>query len=188
MVTCTISPPCVLLLPAIHQYGFGFLTGTVWNPKTKVYSILPEIWGTLYSSVFALILAIKFGLAAAVFLAEGFVGDSIFALLKVVKLQFHPLWGKRPAQADNLFRNLIELLAAIPSVLYGLWGIFVVIPMIKASLPLASRRIGLDSAFRYRSQRTRNVSGRNRALDHDLADDYCDQPRRVGRVPRGAYL
>jgi len=89
MVTCTISPPCVLLLPAIHQYGFGFLTGTVWNPKTKVYSILPEIWGTLYSSVFALILAIKFGLAAAVFLAEGFVGDSIFALLKVVKLQFH---------------------------------------------------------------------------------------------------
>jgi phosphate transport system permease protein len=117
-------------LPAIHQYGFGFLTGTVWNPKTKVYSILPEIWGTLYSSAFALLLATAFGLAAAVFLAEGFVGDSIFALLKVVKLQFHPLWGKLPAQADNLFRNLIELLAAIPSVVYGLWGIFIVIPMI----------------------------------------------------------
>jgi len=58
-------------LPAIHQYGFGFLTGTVWNPKTKVYSILPEIWGTLYSSAFALLLATAFGLAAAVFLAEG---------------------------------------------------------------------------------------------------------------------
>lgn len=134
-------------LPAMHQYGLGFLTGTVWNPNTKVYSILPEIWGTLYSSTFALILATAFGLAAAIFLAEGFVGDAIFALLKVVGLQFHPLWGKLPAQMDNLFRNLIELLAAIPSVVYGLWGIFVVIPMIRPACHWLHAELGWIPLF-----------------------------------------
>lgn len=118
-------------LPAVRQYGLGFLTGRVWDPNKKQYSILPEIWGTLYSSVLALILGTSFGLAAAVFLAEGFVADYVFALLRIFKLQFHPLWGRMPEQVDNLLRNLIELLAAIPSVVYGLWGLFVVIPLVR---------------------------------------------------------
>ncbi len=79
--------------PAIQRYGFGFLTGEVWDPHKKIYAILPEIWGTLYSSVLALILGTAFGLAAAVFLAEGFVADGVFALLRTVKLQFHQVWG-----------------------------------------------------------------------------------------------
>jgi phosphate transport system permease protein len=121
----------IAALPAIHQYGLGFLTGKVWDPHKKVYSILPEIWGTLYSSVFALILGTAFGVAAAIFLAEGFTADGVTAVLKVFNLQFHPFWGKLPEQAENLLRNLIELLAAIPSVVYGLWGLFVVIPLIR---------------------------------------------------------
>lgn len=134
-------------MPAIRQYGFGFITGTVWDPHKKVYSILPEIWGTLYSSVFALILGTAFGLAAALFLAEGFVADGVFALLKVMKLQFHPVWGKLPAQVDNLFRNLIELLAAIPSVVYGLWGLFVVIPMIRPACNWLHAELGWIPLF-----------------------------------------
>jgi phosphate transport system permease protein len=137
----------IAALPAIQQYGFGFLTGRVWDPHKKVYSILPEIWGTLYSSVFALILGTAFGLAAAVFLAEGFVADGVFALLKIVKLEFHPVWGKLPAQVDNLFRNLIELLAAIPSVVYGLWGLFVVIPLIRPACNWLHTELGSFPLF-----------------------------------------
>ena len=81
--------------------------------------------------MFALILGTAFGVAAAIFLAEGFMADGVIALLKIFKLQFHPFWGKLPEQAENLLRNLIELLAAIPSVVYGLWGMFVVIPLIR---------------------------------------------------------
>jgi phosphate transport system permease protein len=117
--------------PAMQQYGFGFLSGQVWDPNKKVYSILPQIWGTLYSSVFALIFGTAFGVAAALFLAEGFTADAVFALLKLVGLQFHPFWGKLPEQVENLLSNLIELLAAIPSVVYGLWGLFVIIPLIR---------------------------------------------------------
>src|SRR5208337_4033424 len=73
----------VAALPAVRQYGFGFLSGHVWDPHKKVYSILPEIW------------------------------------------------GKFPVQVENLLSNLIELLAAIPSVVYGLWGLFVIIPLIR---------------------------------------------------------
>lgn len=102
-------------LPAVRQYGLGFLSGQVWDPHKKVYSILPEIWGTLYSSVLALIFGTAFGVAAALFLAEGFTADAIFALLKIVNLQFHPFWGKLPVQVENLLSNLIELLAAIPT-------------------------------------------------------------------------
>jgi len=121
----------IAAMPAIRQYGLGFLAGRVWDPHKKLYSILPEIWGTLYSSVFALILGTAFGVAAAIFLAEGFTADAVTAVLKIFKLQFHPFWRKLPEQVENLLRNLIELLAAIPSVVYGLWGLFVVIPLVR---------------------------------------------------------
>ena len=137
----------IAALPAIQQYGFGFLTGQVWDPHKKIFAILPEIWGTLYSSVLALILGTAFGLAAAVFLAEGFVAEGVFALLKTVKLQFHPVWGKLPQKADDLFLNLIELLAAIPSVVYGLWGLFVVIPLIRPACNWLHAELGWIPLF-----------------------------------------
>jgi phosphate transport system permease protein len=137
----------IAALPAIQQYGFGFLTGQVWDPHKNIYSILPEIWGTLYSSVFALILGTAFGLAAAIFLAEGFVADVVFALLRTVKLQFHPVWGKLPRQVDDLFLILIELLAAIPSVVYGLWGLFVVIPLVRPACSWLHAELGWIPLF-----------------------------------------
>lgn len=120
-------------LPAIKERGLGFVTGTTWDNNKEVYGILPEIWGTLYSSLLALLIGTLFGVAAAVFLSEGFLGGFVFGVLKLFGLQFHRFWGRLPEMMENLLKNLIELLAAIPSVVYGLWGIFVVIPLIRDS-------------------------------------------------------
>ena len=117
--------------PAIQEYGVGFLTGTTWDPNTAQHGILPEIWGTLFTSMFALVFGSLFGVAAALFLSEGYLANAIFRVLKAVGLSLHPTWGRLPSQVEDLLRNLVELLAAIPSVVYGLWGIFVVIPTIR---------------------------------------------------------
>jgi phosphate transport system permease protein len=117
--------------PAIRQHGLGFLTGTTWDPNTGQYAILPEVWGTLYSSLLALIGGSAFGVSAALFLSEGFLGDLTFRILKIFGTQFHPFWGRLPERLEHYLKNLIELLAAIPSVVYGLWGLFVVIPLIR---------------------------------------------------------
>ncbi|MEP7304930.1 MAG: phosphate ABC transporter permease subunit PstC [Acidobacteriota bacterium] len=117
--------------PAIRQHGLGFLTGRVWDPNTERYGILAEIWGTIYTSVLALMLGSAFGIAAAIFLSEGYLGQAAFALLRGMRLHLHPVWGRLPDKLERLLKNLIELLAAIPSVVYGLWGLFVVIPLIR---------------------------------------------------------
>ena len=62
------------LCPQCGRMGLGFLTGTTWDPNKGQYGILPEIWGTLYSSLLALVIGTAFGLAAAVFLSEGYLG------------------------------------------------------------------------------------------------------------------
>ncbi|HIP82126.1 MAG TPA: phosphate ABC transporter permease subunit PstC [Desulfocapsa sulfexigens] len=96
-------------LPAMKDIGFGFLTGTTWNPNQNEFGILPQIWGTLYSSLLALFLGGFFGVTIAVFLTQDFL----------------------PHKVQIVFKSIIELLAAIPSVVYGLWGIFVLIPLIR---------------------------------------------------------
>jgi phosphate transport system permease protein len=117
--------------PAIRKYGVGFLTGVTWDPNTAQFSVLPEIWGTLYSSLLALAVGSVFGVAAAVFISEGYFADFIFSVLKLFGLEHHGIWGRLPDRIEDLLRHLIELLAAIPSVVYGLWGIFVLIPLIR---------------------------------------------------------
>lgn len=96
-------------LPVIKEMGFGFLTGTTWDPNQSEFGILPQIWGTLYSSILALILGGFFGITIAIFLTQDFLPHKIHITLKYI----------------------IEMLAAIPSVVYGLWGIFVLIPLIR---------------------------------------------------------
>jgi phosphate transport system permease protein len=95
--------------PAIQEYGFGFITGTTWDTNKAEFGVLPEIWGTLYSSLLALLLGGMFGIAIAIFLTQGFIHARLAAV----------------------FRTIVEMLAAIPSVVYGLWGIYVLIPMIR---------------------------------------------------------
>ncbi|MCG8586195.1 MAG: ABC transporter permease subunit, partial [Pirellulales bacterium] len=120
--------------PAMQKSGLSFVTGTTWDPnkgEEGEFGILPEIWGTLYSSFLALIIGTFFGVSVAIFLSEGFFADFVFRVLKLFNLQFHPFWGKMPSRFEGALKNIIELLAAIPSVVYGLWGLFVVIPLIR---------------------------------------------------------
>jgi phosphate transport system permease protein len=135
LVTFIVLRIAIAAVPAIRQYGVGFITGRVWDPNTARYGILGEIWGTVYTSVLALALGTTFGVAAAIFLSEGYLGQFIYSVLRSMNLHLHPLWARLPDQFERLLRNLIELLAAIPSVVYGLWGLFVVIPLIR---PLCS--------------------------------------------------
>jgi phosphate transport system permease protein len=121
-------------LPAINTYGASFLIGTTWDANRDHFGILPAIVGTLYSSVLGLIIGTAFGLAIAVFLSEGFLSLGIDALVRGAGLEDRPFWSSLPNRIEHLLRVTIELLAAIPSVVYGLWGIFVVIPMVR---PLA---------------------------------------------------
>jgi len=121
----------VAALPAMRQYGMGFLTGRTWDANAQVFGILAPTWGTLYTSVLALILGTAFGVAAAIFLSENFLSSALFLILKKFNLQLHRVWGQIPDSTERILKELIELLAAIPSVVYGLWGIFVVIPFIR---------------------------------------------------------
>ena len=95
--------------PAMHRYGWQFLTSTAWNPGKEEFGILPQIGGTLYSSILGVAIGSLFGVAVAIFLTQDFL----------------------PPRLEVGFKNIVELLAAIPSVVYGLWGIFVVIPTIR---------------------------------------------------------
>ncbi len=94
--------------PAYEKFGLGFVTGKVWNPVTEIFGALPAIYGTLISSTLALVLAVPISLGAAIFLAE-----------------LAPNWLRTPAS------YLIETLAAIPSVIFGLWALFVLVPRIR---------------------------------------------------------
>jgi phosphate transport system permease protein len=132
LVVYVVGEIALTAYPAVHQHGAGFLTGTTWDPNAERYAILPEIWGTLYSSLLALAIGSCFGLAAAIFLSEGFLGDALLSIIKRFrKGNLGAFWERLPDRAEQTLRNLIELLAAIPSVVYGLWGIFVVIPAIR---------------------------------------------------------
>jgi phosphate transport system permease protein len=117
---------CIVLLvakqawPAIVKFGPGFVTSTKWDAGKNQFGILPEIFGTVLSSFIGVFLATIFGVALAVFLTEEFI----------------PRW------LENILKNIITLLAAIPSVVYGLWGIFVVIPAIRPACDWLHDRFG----------------------------------------------
>jgi phosphate transport system permease protein len=93
---------------SLKQFGWKFLTGTVWDPVADEYGALPFIFGTLASSLLALVIALPLSIGVAVFLSE-----------------LAPRWLERPVSF------LVELLAAIPSIVYGLWGIFVLVPWLR---------------------------------------------------------
>ncbi|MDD5170470.1 MAG: phosphate ABC transporter permease subunit PstC [Syntrophales bacterium] len=95
--------------PAIQKFGAAFISSTSWDPVRDVFGALPAIYGTLLSSVIGLLIAIPVSLGAAIFLSE-----------------LAPDWLSRPCSF------LIEMLAAIPSVIIGLWGLFVLVPFIRS--------------------------------------------------------
>ena len=147
LVTFIVLRIAVSAAPAMRHDGLSFLTGRIWDPNTGVHGIAGEIWGTLYTSILALVIGTSFGLAAALFLSEGYMGQAIFALLRVFNLHLNPFWSKVPDQVEELLKTLIELLAAIPSVVYGLWGLFIVIPLIRPACHWLHLKLGWMSLF-----------------------------------------
>ena len=107
-------------LLSLRQFKFGFLTGRVWNPIKGEFGALPFIYGTIASSFIALLISVPLSLGIAIFLVEQ-----------------APYYVARPVGF------LVELLAAIPSVVYGLWGIFVLAPFLRVHVePLLARWLG----------------------------------------------
>jgi phosphate transport system permease protein len=94
--------------PAFHHFGFQFLTSEKWNPVTDKYGALAPIYGTLVTSLIAMLFALPVSLGIAVFLTE-----------------LAPSWLKRPVGVA------IELLAAVPSIIFGIWGLFVLSPVLQ---------------------------------------------------------
>ncbi|MDB4887859.1 MAG: Phosphate transport system permease protein [Gemmatimonadetes bacterium] len=118
---CAIAVPVLLLLiltevgvagwPALRQFGVGFLTSSVWDPVAGEFGAAPAIAGTLLTSIIALLLATPLALGGAIFLSE-----------------FCPGWLRQPLSF------LIDLLAAVPSVVFGLWGVFFLVPLLREHL------------------------------------------------------
>ena len=94
--------------PALSEFGFSFLATQTWNPVTEKFGALAAVYGTLVTSFIAMLLAIPFGLLIAMFLTE-----------------LCPKWLRRPIGIA------IELLAGIPSIIYGIWGLFVLAPFLQ---------------------------------------------------------
>ena len=95
-------------LPALKTYGFGFLVGEAWNPVTEKFGALAPIYGTLVTSAIAMLIGIPVAFGIALFITE-----------------LCPIWLKRP------LATMVELLAAIPSIIYGIWGLFVLAPFVQ---------------------------------------------------------
>jgi len=112
-------------LPTIQKFGLNFWRTQTWDPIAGQFGALPFIWGTLYSSILALAIAAPIALGIAVFIAE-----------------------LCPGRIQRPLVFLTELLAAIPSIVYGLWGVFVLVPAVRAletSMPEVLRRLPIFS-------------------------------------------
>jgi phosphate transport system permease protein len=108
---------------SIEKFGWSFWTSETWDPVLGEFGALPFIWGTLYSSVLALLISTPIALGVAIFISE-----------------------LSPGRLRKPLMFLTELLAAIPSIVYGLWGIFVLVPIVRSfevALPDALRGLPL---------------------------------------------
>jgi phosphate transport system permease protein len=104
----------------LRDQGLKLITGSTWDLNKDQYGLRAPILGTIYSSLIALTISSIFGVAIAVFLSQKFL----------------------PRQLEIIFKNIVELLAAIPSVVYGLWGIYVLIPLLRTPFNWLADKFG----------------------------------------------
>lgn len=97
-------------IPSIKHLGIKYLWGTTWDPVNNVYGAAPFLLGTLLTSFLALIISIPFSFAIAIYLGE-----------------YYP-----KGWLSNFLKNTVELIAAVPSVIYGFWGLLVLVPLVRA--------------------------------------------------------
>ncbi len=120
-----VSAMTVAAWPAIKEFGLGFLWGTSWNPVKDEYGALPFIYGSVVSSILALLIAVPLGIGSAIFISE-----------------ISPRWLRVPVSF------VIELLAAIPSIVYGVWGLFVLVPLLRSHFqPFLATYLGFLPLF-----------------------------------------
>jgi phosphate transport system permease protein len=113
-------------LPSIRAIGWGFLVRTEWDPVQDHFGALPYVYGTLVSSLLALLMAVPLGIGSAVFLAD--------------------LAGRRLSAITSF---VMELLAAIPSIVFGIWGLFVLAPFLRTMVePWLIQHFGMLPLFR----------------------------------------
>jgi phosphate transport system permease protein len=111
--------------PSIHAFGWRFLISTDWDPVAETFGALPYIYGTLVSSGIAMALAVPFGIGTAVFLAE-----------------------LAPPHIGSVVAFVVELLASIPSIVYGIWGLFVLAPFLRTLVePWLTAHLGFLPLF-----------------------------------------
>jgi len=111
---------------ALHKFGFRFLTGRTWDPVSGDFGALPFVYGTLVTSALALLVAVPLGVGAAIFLSE-----------------------LAPPRISNAMTFVIELLAAVPSVIYGLLGMFILVPFLRQyGEPFLKHTLGFLPLFR----------------------------------------
>ncbi len=96
-------------LPAIKEFGFGFLFSTTWDPVAEKFGALQFVIGTLMTASISLLIALPFAMSLAIFLGEYY----------------------RRGRVSSIIKSMTELLAGIPSVIYGFWGIFIIVPLIR---------------------------------------------------------
>lgn len=114
-------------MPSILKFGFKFFTGTTWDPLAGEFGALPFIIGTLITSLLALAISIPFSLSVAIFLGEYF----------------------RSGPVSSVLNSAMELLAGIPSIIYGMWGLFILVPIVRVfqtALGLPPYGIGIFTA------------------------------------------
>ena len=111
LLSGTILSLVIGAAPALGTFGFGFLVSEVWNPVTEQFGALAPIYGTLVTSFIAMLIAVPVGIMIAFFLTE-----------------LCPMFLRRPIAIA------IELLAGIPSIIYGIWGLFVFAPFVQAHI------------------------------------------------------
>ncbi len=115
-------------MPTLSRFGIGFLAGQEWKPAQESFGALPFIYGTVVSSLIAVLLAVPISIGVAVFLVE-----------------------QAPKSVARPIAFMVELLAAIPSVVYGLWGIFVLAPFIREYMgPFLQSTLGFLPLFQGR--------------------------------------
>jgi phosphate transport system permease protein len=112
-------------MPALRRFGWRFLVTSVWDPVAEQFGAVPFVYGTLLSSLLALLLAVPLGVGAAIYLAE-----------------------LAPGRVRPPVTFLVELVAAVPSVVYGLWGVFVLAPLLRTWVqPALGKTLGFLPLF-----------------------------------------
>lgn len=129
IVLLTLSIFAVLIFnsyPAIKEFGFKFLVSNDWDPVNHSFGALAFLWGTLYSALLALVLAVPVGIGIAIFITE-----------------------LAPKKLADVVAYIIDILASIPSIIFGMWGIFILAPILETSVePFFQATLGFLPIFK----------------------------------------